>query len=115
MVSAPVCAAVRPSASTTPSWRTCGFSSAASRAATVCSAFIPERVVLRAGGSLTWRFDDKVPHNVTFANGPRLTGSPGRVESTGPVAVGAHNEEVYCGRLGLSRDDLHALAARGIV
>ena len=46
---------------------------------------------------------------------PRLTGSPGRVESTGPVAVGAHNEEVYCGRLGLSRDDLRALAARGIV
>ena len=24
----------------------------------------------------------------------------------GPVAVGAHNEEIYCGRLGLSRDDL---------
>ena len=46
---------------------------------------------------------------------PRLTGSPGRVESTGPVAVGAHNEEVYCGRLGLSRDDLRARAARGIV
>ena len=46
---------------------------------------------------------------------PRLTASPGRVESTGPVAVGAHNEEIYCGRLGLSRDDLRALAARGIV
>jgi crotonobetainyl-CoA:carnitine CoA-transferase CaiB-like acyl-CoA transferase len=46
---------------------------------------------------------------------PRLTASPGRVETTGPVAVGAHNEEVYCGRLGLSRDELRALAARGIV
>jgi len=46
---------------------------------------------------------------------PRLTASPGRVESPGPVAVGAHNEDVYCGRLGLSRDDLRALAARGIV
>jgi crotonobetainyl-CoA:carnitine CoA-transferase CaiB-like acyl-CoA transferase len=46
---------------------------------------------------------------------PRLTASPGRVERAGPVAVGAHNEDVYCGRLGLSRDDLRALAARGIV
>jgi succinyl-CoA:(S)-malate CoA-transferase subunit B len=46
---------------------------------------------------------------------PRLTASPGRVESAGPVAVGAHNEDVYCGRLGLSRDELRALGARGIV
>ena len=46
---------------------------------------------------------------------PRLTASPGRVESAGPVAVGAHNEEIYCGRLGLTRDDLRALAARGVV
>jgi crotonobetainyl-CoA:carnitine CoA-transferase CaiB-like acyl-CoA transferase len=46
---------------------------------------------------------------------PRLTASPGRVESAGPVAVGAHNEEIYCGRLGLSRDELRALASRGIV
>jgi crotonobetainyl-CoA:carnitine CoA-transferase CaiB-like acyl-CoA transferase len=46
---------------------------------------------------------------------PRLTASPGTVESTGPVAVGAHNEEIYCGRLGLTRDDLRALEARGII
>ncbi len=46
---------------------------------------------------------------------PRLTESPGRVESVGPVEVGAHNEEIYCGRLGLTRDELHALAARGVV
>jgi succinyl-CoA:(S)-malate CoA-transferase subunit B len=46
---------------------------------------------------------------------PRLTASPGRVEHPGPVAVGAHNEEIYCGRLGLSRDELRALASRGIV
>jgi plastocyanin len=39
-------------------------------------AFSPEHVILKAGGSLTWSFDDKVAHNVTFANGPRLTGSP---------------------------------------
>jgi succinyl-CoA:(S)-malate CoA-transferase subunit B len=46
---------------------------------------------------------------------PRLTQSPGRVETTGPVTVGAHNEEVYCGRLGLTRDELERLRARGVV
>ena len=46
---------------------------------------------------------------------PRLTASPGRVESAGPVAVGAHNEEIYCGRLGLTRDELRTLAERGVV
>lgn len=46
---------------------------------------------------------------------PKLTGSPGHIEHPGPVEVGAHNEEIYCGRLGLTRVDLHALAARGVV
>jgi succinyl-CoA:(S)-malate CoA-transferase subunit B len=46
---------------------------------------------------------------------PRLTASPGGVDGVGPVAVGAHNEEIYCGRLGLTRDELAALAARGVV
>jgi succinyl-CoA:(S)-malate CoA-transferase subunit B len=46
---------------------------------------------------------------------PRLTESPGGIESAGPVAAGAHNEEIYCGRLGLARDDLAALAARGVI
>ena len=46
---------------------------------------------------------------------PRLSASPGAIEAAGPVAVGADNEEIYCGRLGLSRDELRALAARGIV
>ncbi len=46
---------------------------------------------------------------------PRLAASPGRIDHTGPVEVGAHNEEIYCGRLGLSGDELRALAARGII
>jgi crotonobetainyl-CoA:carnitine CoA-transferase CaiB-like acyl-CoA transferase len=46
---------------------------------------------------------------------PRLTATPGRVDSVGPVEVGAHNEEIYCGRLGLTREELGALAARGVV
>ncbi|HYB41049.1 MAG TPA: CoA transferase [Candidatus Methylomirabilis sp.] len=46
---------------------------------------------------------------------PKLSATPGRVDSAGPAAVGAHNEEIYCGRLGLTRDDLAGLAKKGIV
>ena len=46
---------------------------------------------------------------------PKLSRTPGRVTSAGPATVGAHNEEIYCGRLGLTRDDLAALAKKGIV
>src|SRR6266850_2431508 len=41
---------------------------------------------------------------------PRLSASPGEIAHPGPVDVGADNEAIYCGRLGLSRDDLRALA-----
>ena len=46
---------------------------------------------------------------------PKLSRTPGQVRSAGPAVVGAHNEEIYCGRLGLTRDDLSALAKQGIV
>ena len=46
---------------------------------------------------------------------PKLSRTPGRVDAAGPAAIGAHNEEIYCGRLGLSRDDLAALRKKGIV
>ena len=46
---------------------------------------------------------------------PKLSLTPGAVEHAGPVEVGAHNEEIYCGRLGLSHDDLHHLRTRGII
>jgi crotonobetainyl-CoA:carnitine CoA-transferase CaiB-like acyl-CoA transferase len=46
---------------------------------------------------------------------PRLSATPGEVREAGRLEVGADNEEVYCGRLGLTRDDLAALRARGIV
>jgi len=31
------------------------------------------------------------------------------------VTPGAHNEEIYCGRLGLSREDLAALGQKGVI
>ncbi|MCI0545742.1 MAG: CoA transferase, partial [Candidatus Rokubacteria bacterium] len=46
---------------------------------------------------------------------PRLSATPGAIETTGPVEVGAHNEEIYCGRLGLSRGELAALREHGVV
>ena len=46
---------------------------------------------------------------------PKLSRTPGRVTAAGPATVGAHNEEIYCGRLGLTRDDLAALHDQGIV
>jgi len=46
---------------------------------------------------------------------PKLSLTPGAVDHPGPLAVGEHNEEIYCGRLGLTSDDLSALRARGVV
>jgi crotonobetainyl-CoA:carnitine CoA-transferase CaiB-like acyl-CoA transferase len=46
---------------------------------------------------------------------PRLSRTPGRVTGAGPAVPGAHNEEIYCGRLGLTREDLAALQRRGVV
>jgi crotonobetainyl-CoA:carnitine CoA-transferase CaiB-like acyl-CoA transferase len=45
---------------------------------------------------------------------PRLCATPGRTTWPGP-AIGAHNEEVFCGLLGLAPDELAALRAQGVV
>jgi formyl-CoA transferase/succinyl-CoA--D-citramalate CoA-transferase len=46
---------------------------------------------------------------------PRLSRTPGEVRHPGPLQVGQDNEAIYCGRLGLTLDDLAALRARGVV
>jgi succinyl-CoA:(S)-malate CoA-transferase subunit B len=45
---------------------------------------------------------------------PRLTGTPGRVNSLGP-ALGAHNKEIYHGRLLLSDHELQQLIDAGVI
>jgi len=46
---------------------------------------------------------------------PRLTLTPGRIEAAGPSSPGEHNEEIYGGKLGLSRGELGRLAERGVI
>lgn len=61
------------------------------------------------------RFADPRAGEVTVpAPVPRLSGTPGRVEHLG-AAMGAHNEQVFLERLGLSREELEALQAEGVV
>jgi crotonobetainyl-CoA:carnitine CoA-transferase CaiB-like acyl-CoA transferase len=45
---------------------------------------------------------------------PKLSATPGRTLWTGPK-LGAHNEEVYCGMLGMSQEDLTSLQEQGII
>lgn len=45
---------------------------------------------------------------------PKLSGTPGKVEHTGP-ALGEHNEEVYGGLLGLGEKERKKLEERGII
>lgn len=45
---------------------------------------------------------------------PKLSATPGSVDSLGPE-LGNANEEVYCGQLGLSADDMAALKDKGVI
>ena len=45
---------------------------------------------------------------------PRLDGTPGSVESLGP-ALGAGNDEIYGGMLGLGEDELTALREAAVI
>jgi crotonobetainyl-CoA:carnitine CoA-transferase CaiB-like acyl-CoA transferase len=49
-----------------------------------------------------------------FGPVPRLSESPGQVTRSAPL-LGEHNQEIYCGELGLSHDDLAALRASGVI
>jgi plastocyanin len=60
---------------TTPPWPLTELANPA-RIALEDNAFDPPYVRIKSGSWLTWRFNDRIEHNVTFASGPRLQGSP---------------------------------------
>lgn len=45
---------------------------------------------------------------------PRLSETPGQITRTAPL-IGEHNEEIYCGELALTKDDLVALRSAKVV
>jgi len=49
-----------------------------------------------------------------FGPVPRLSETPGRIRRTAPL-IGEHNEEIYCGELGMTIDDLVALRVSGVI
>ena len=46
---------------------------------------------------------------------PRLSLTPGRIRSVGPLSVGENNDEIYRGRLGLSAEEFAALQQKGVI
>src|SRR4051794_19525439 len=46
---------------------------------------------------------------------PKFSETPGAVRWSGPWQEGSHNDEVYCGLLGLSEAELHGLEEQGVV
>jgi len=49
-----------------------------------------------------------------FGPVPRLSETPGQIRRTAPL-IGEHNQEIYCGELGITSDDLVALRASGVI
>lgn len=46
---------------------------------------------------------------------PKLSRTPGKIRWPGPTHMGQHNEEIYSGKLGISRERLAELKEKGII
>jgi crotonobetainyl-CoA:carnitine CoA-transferase CaiB-like acyl-CoA transferase len=68
----------------------------------------------RERGSVTTMSDPTLGEVSVQGIVPKLSATPGVLRSTGP-ALGEHNEEIYCGLLGLSRADFLAHIEAGVI
>lgn len=68
----------------------------------------------KARGNIAFVQDERIGELAIPNVVPRLTGTPGGVDSLGP-ALGAHNEEVLRGMLGLSEERMAELAKAGVI
>lgn len=69
---------------------------------------------LRARGTLVTIEDPELGRVRMPEVQPRLSETPGRIRHAG-LPMGAHNREIYCGRLGLSEEELERLRAAGVI
>ena len=46
---------------------------------------------------------------------PRLSRTPGKIRWPGPTRMGEHNEEIFCGKLGMSRERVAELKEKGVI
>ena len=46
---------------------------------------------------------------------PKLSRTPGKIRWPGPTRMGQHNEEIYCGKLGLPQARLAELKEKGVI
>jgi formyl-CoA transferase len=70
----------------------------------------------RARGMLVEHFDERIGRNVLGPGVvPVLSESPGGVRSAGPARPGQHNQEIFGELLGVSAQELSALAEQGVL
>jgi crotonobetainyl-CoA:carnitine CoA-transferase CaiB-like acyl-CoA transferase len=58
--------------------------------------------------------DDRIGELAVQGVVPKLSETPGHIEHLG-VALGAHNQEIYAKRLGLSDEELAVLREEGVI
>src|SRR5262245_35762208 len=46
---------------------------------------------------------------------PKFSRTPGKIRWPGPTRMGQHNEEIYCGKLGMSSERLAELKEKGVI
>ena len=68
----------------------------------------------KARGNIAFVKDERVGEVALPNVVPRLSETPGRIDSLGP-ALGAHNDEVFGGILGLAPERIAALRAAGVI